>query len=106
MRNKKEFFVLTTAFIFLYSSFALADIIIDNTDPEFQLTGSGSWEISYNPPWPSYGNDFLYNVSGNGDDQAIYTFNISESGDYEIYAWWPSHSVCSQDTPYSISFSD
>jgi len=83
-----------------------ANIIIDNTDPGFQLTGSGNWETVYNPPWPCYGNDIRYNMAGDGEDQAIYTFEIPTSGYYEVYAWWASDSACSQDTPYTISFSD
>jgi len=56
-----------------------ANIIIDNTDPGFQLTG-GYWGTVYNPPWPSYGNDIRYNMAGDGEDQAIYTFEIPTSG--------------------------
>ncbi|MCK5699134.1 MAG: hypothetical protein KAH93_04745, partial [Candidatus Aenigmarchaeota archaeon] len=106
MRKIKEIVILITAFIFLYSSFALAQIVIDNTDPGFQLTGSGSWEVRHNPPWPSYGNDFRFTGVGYGENQAVYTFDIPESGNYEIYAWWPTHSICSQDTPYTIFFSN
>ena len=87
MRNIKVIFLLTTAFTFLFSSFGLAQIVIDNTDPGFQLTGDGYWYTRDNPPWPSYGNDFRFIEVGNGEDQAVYTFDIPESGNYEIYAW-------------------
>jgi VCBS repeat-containing protein len=92
--------------ITVQSSSAPVNIIIDNTDPGFQLPGSGAWETVYNPPWPCYGNDIRYNMAGDGEDQAIYTFDIPRSGYYEVYAWWASDPVCSQDTPYTISFSD
>ncbi|MCP4285940.1 MAG: hypothetical protein GY792_16035, partial [Gammaproteobacteria bacterium] len=67
------------------------DITIDNSDPGFQLVGSEAWDIRSNPPWPSYGNDFRFNLSGSGVDRAVYTFDISVAGDYSVYAWWPSH---------------
>jgi len=88
------------------SSSAHADIIIDNSDSGFLMIGNEYWDIRYNPPWPSFGNDIRFNIVGGGEDQAIYTFEISLAGYYEVYAWWASHSVCSQDTPYMISFSD
>jgi len=80
--------------------------ILSSSHMRIPIVGSGYWETRHNPPWPSYGNDFRFNVSGNGEDQAVYTFDIPVSGDYEVYAWWASHSVCSQDTPYIIQFSD
>jgi hypothetical protein len=106
MIESRKLFVLIIFLCIFSSSFGWADIIIDNSDPGFQLTGSGYWDSRLNPPWPSYGNDFRFNDSGNGEDQAVYTFDIPVSGDYEVYAWWSSHSVCSQDTPYIIPFSD
>ncbi len=82
------------------------DIIMDNSDPEFQLVGNNFWYNRNNPPWSSYGSNFRFNYSGNGEDQAIYTYEIPSSGYYEVYAWWVSHSVCSQNTPYFIPFTD
>ncbi|MCP4312585.1 MAG: hypothetical protein GY790_15085, partial [Bacteroidetes bacterium] len=82
------------------------DITIDNSDPGFQLIGSEAWDSRPNPPWPSYGNDFRFNFTGSGADQAVYTFDIPVSGEYTVYAWWPSHSICSQGTPYIIPFSE
>jgi hypothetical protein len=82
------------------------EIIIDNSDPGFQLIGSGEWDSRTNPPWPSYGSNFQFNLTSDGNgDQAVYTFNIPAAGNYEVYGYWPSHAYCSQDTPYAIDFS-
>ena len=106
MKKLRKFFILIIFSLILPFSLAWADTIIDNTDPGFQLIGSGYWHTRNNPPWPSYGNDFRFNESGYGEDQAVYTFNIPTSGYYEVYSWWPSNSICSQNTPYLIPFSD
>ena len=108
MKNLRNMFALII-FISIFSpprGWAQVDILIDNSDPGFQLVGSGYWYTYHNPPWPSYGNDFRFNYSGTGEDQAVYTYDIPVSGYYEVYAWWPSHSVCSQNTPYTIPFFD
>ena len=74
MKKLELFRAIIMSFIVLQASVVFADITIDNTDPGFELIGSGAWETLYNPPWPSFGNDILYNIAGNGEDQAIYTF--------------------------------
>ncbi|MCP4371133.1 MAG: hypothetical protein GY797_23915, partial [Deltaproteobacteria bacterium] len=106
MKKLTNFSILIMFFSMLLSSLGWAEIIIDNSDPGFQVVGSGYWDTRYNPPWPSYGNDFRFNETGNGADQAVYTFDIPVSGNYEVYAWWLSHTVCSTNTPYLIPFSD
>ena len=97
---------MLTIMVCFLSPIAWADITIDNADQEFQTVGSG-WSSYSNPPWTSaYGDDFQANITGDGTRQAIFTFNITEANYYEIYGWWMSHQYCSQDTPYSIFFSD
>ena len=81
------------------------DIIIDNTDAEVDFIGS-DWDSNGNPIYPFYGSTFSYSLAGSGADEAVYSFEITEAGEYEVYAWWPSHFYCSTDTPYHIYFSD
>ena len=82
------------------------EIIIDNSDPGFQLSGSGLWYTRENPPYQSYGPNFVFNGTGSGKDKAIFSFSITEPGEYDVFAWWPSNTICSPNTPYSIPFSD
>ena len=98
------FFAVTFLVIFT-SAESWADIIVDNTDTEVDFIGS-DWGSNGNTIYPFYGTTFSYSLTGSGADEAVYSFEITEAGEYEVYAWWPSHSYCSTDTPYHIYFSD
>jgi PKD repeat protein len=74
-------------------------LIVDNTDADFSVVGT----------WPSssfitgfYGTDYLYAESGDGSGTATWTFDISSSGEYDIYGIWTEHSNRAPDAPYSI----
>ena len=109
---KKFYFLLFVMFssLFIMTSSIWAQIVIDNSDPRFQVSGNGEWFTMVreydltDSVSEMYGDDVRYNVSGSGRDAATYTFDISESGNYEVYAWWPSDSRCSDNTPYTIDF--
>ena len=110
MRNIMKTIKYLLLSILLFLSFspvsAWSDIIIDNLDPGFQLIGPNTWDSRENPPWPAYGSDCRFTWTGSGADQALYTFEITEPGMYEVSGWWPTHDVCSTNTPYTIPFSD
>ena len=106
MQKFKQVLLFVLLFAMIAPASLLAEIIIDNSDAEFQIVGPEEWDTRYSPPWTSYGDDFRFNLTGNGEDRALYTVDITESGEYEVYGWWPTHAYCSQNTPYTIPFTD
>ncbi|MEP0861450.1 MAG: phosphodiester glycosidase family protein [Ignavibacterium sp.] len=74
--------------------------IIDTSDPECSLIGSG-WFTSANPGY--WGNTPAYlNPVGDGSAYAEFRPQFPADATYEVYGWWVSSSNRCQDTPFII----
>ena len=86
-----------------YTTGEIEDLIVDNMEyGSFQSIGT--WELSTSEP-NYYGTNYAYHASGTGDGSATFSFNITESGTYEVFAWWTSHSNRALNAPYTINHS-
>ncbi|MGA1871174.1 MAG: chondroitinase-B domain-containing protein [bacterium] len=79
----------------------VADIIIDNLDPEFATTGM--WQPSGYPN--PYATDSIYALTATTGVSATATWTpmILQSGMYEISVWWTSGNLRSYDAHYTIT---
>ncbi|MHC5060204.1 MAG: PKD domain-containing protein [Planctomycetota bacterium] len=61
-------------------------------EPEFQMVGD--WT-------PATG--YLYNPAGQGDDMAIWNFNVPVTKDYKVFTRWTSSTSRPSDAPYTVN---
>ena len=73
------------------------EIIVDNADPGF--TASQNWEIGSGPG--KYGANYHHRITAFGTgDTAVWNFTVSETRQFEIFAWWSVGSNRSSAAPY------
>ncbi|MGI8964470.1 MAG: immunoglobulin domain-containing protein, partial [Limisphaerales bacterium] len=84
---------------------AVADIVLDNTDP--RLTLMGDWQLG-NTASGRYGADYLFalTISGIATSNATYRPNITTPGKYNVYIWYPAGSNRSPTAPWLIASED
>lgn len=73
--------------------------IIDTSDPECTLFGSG-WFATANPG--SWGSPAQLNPIGNGSSYAEFRLNLPANAIYEVYGWWVADPNRCGDTPFII----
>jgi hypothetical protein len=73
--------------------------IIDNEDSQFTTTGN--WEFSTSVR-TCFDDNYQYAPAGEGSLKAVWTFAMSTSGNYEIFAYWTAHGNRAPDAPYTI----
>ncbi len=61
------------------------EVIVDNTDPDFFVTGS--WSTYTGSTYPKYGVDARYRAAGTGSATATFQPNLPLTGDYEVFIW-------------------
>jgi len=76
------------------------EIIVDNSDTDFDTIGSWSSSSSY-PGY--YANNYQYNKEGTGSDRATWNFNIPKQGTFKVYAWWSAYSSRASNAPYIVN---
>jgi hypothetical protein len=74
-------------------------IIIDNTSAQFTITGS--WGTSTSAGF--YGTDSLWASGGGTADTGRWTPNLTQSGVYEVYAWWVAGTNRATNAVYQIN---
>lgn len=79
-----------------------SQIIIDNGDAGFSLTGS--WSTGTTAP-DRYGVDYRFHGTGTSADEATWTYLADAAGNYEVFAWWSQGSNRSAAAPYIVSHS-
>jgi hypothetical protein len=84
-----------------YSKQTPIEIIVDNTDANFSIGGTG-WSTATSTQ--QYGTNLRYHVAGTGINTATWTPNIPEAGDYSVYAWWVNYTNRATNAPYTISY--
>jgi PKD repeat protein/predicted glutamine amidotransferase len=76
------------------------DLIEDNGGNNFETVGT--WGIS--TKYPGYwGDNYQWNRAGSGNDRATWHLNISQPGNYKVFAWWTSSSGRASNAPYTIN---
>lgn len=84
------------------SPVAPVEVIVDNSDPEFSITGGG-WGTSANAGF--YGTNSLFNFGGPaGTDRAEWRPNLPVAGQYDVYAWWVASSNRALAAPYRVVY--
>ncbi len=92
--------VLVLMLCFFGVSFAMADVVIDNGDPQTSFTGS--WGISGGAnPWDPLDPDAVSLWSRNGNTYT-WTFTATESGNHDVSMWWTEWPSRGSSIPVSI----
>ncbi len=74
-------------------------VIVDNWDADFYgYWASGTTQEIYNI-------NIRYHASGTGSDTAVFTPALSQTGSYNVYAYWTSGSNRASNAPYTINYS-
>jgi 5-methylcytosine-specific restriction endonuclease McrA len=73
--------------------------VVDNWDADF----IGYWASSTSGDL--YNRNLKYHASGTGSDTSTFTPVLSQSGNYNVYAWWTSSSNRATNAPYTINHS-
>lgn len=78
------------------------EIIVDNTDVGFSVTGS--WFTSTSDPG-FYGSNYrLHAPCGSPcPATASWSFSVPTTAVYSVYAWWPTNQNFAQDAPYTVN---
>jgi hypothetical protein len=95
--NGAQFFYLGT-----YSFDAQAgytSVVVDTEDAVF----IGSWAKGASTE--CYGMNIQYIGAGTGSNTATFTPDLPQAGNYDVYAWWTSHSNRATNAPYTINYS-
>jgi hypothetical protein len=74
-------------------------VIVDNWDADFQ----GYWASMTTEE--IYDVNIRYHASGTGSDTAVFTPTFSQTGSYNVYAWWTSGPNRASNAPYTINHS-
>ena len=74
--------------------------IINDTEAQYACTWSYKSGLS-----EAYSGDMHYLPGlGDGSCTATWTPDLTDAGDYEVYAWWKAGSVRATDAPYTINY--
>lgn len=76
--------------------------VVDNSSTRF--SASASWTLN---TWNSqrYGSNYRYTTPKAVSDAAKYKFRLPVTGNYAVYAWWPSNSAYNSSVPIGIQTS-
>lgn len=77
-------------------------IIVDNSDPDPEFTTAGVWNESAGVP-TAYNGSYMSPLSNSGSEQAIWQFEVVESGTHEFSAWWPVDPLFATNSVYTIT---
>lgn len=81
-------------------------IIVDNRAPGFRIE-SGDWGTCQRGECGGtcFGEDFLYADPDCADCRARFELIAPNTGNYDVYTWWPHGDDRATDTPFAIQFS-
>jgi len=92
--------IILVGLLFLSPTGAIAqinEVIVDNQDEN--VSKIGAWHVSSGPS--PYLGESLY--SGNRHSMFVWSPQLPQSGEYDVYAWWTYHRNRSRQVPYRIS---
>jgi len=79
---------------------------ITNPEPWYpSFESSGDWRESRVIPG-YFRENYQYTPAGQGDDWVRWIFNIPETGNYKVFAWWSASQARTPDAPYTINHAD
>ncbi len=78
----------------------VSEVIVDNTNAAFSVTGSWSTGTSSTD---KYGSDYRYHSTQAVSEPATWAPNLA-SGTYAVYAWWPQGSNRCATAPYIVHY--
>jgi hypothetical protein len=74
------------------------DIIVDNAAAVFV----GTWPTS-SATSGYYGTGYRYHWAGTGSNRVTWSFNVTQAGSWEVFAWWTSGSNRATNAPYKVN---
>jgi hypothetical protein len=79
-----------------------ATVTVDNSNAGF--TCSANWATGTSAT-DKYGTDYRYRSTAAVSDQAVWTYSVPQTRNYEVYAWWSAGTNRSATAPYTVSYS-
>jgi peptidoglycan/xylan/chitin deacetylase (PgdA/CDA1 family) len=73
-------------------------VVVDNLHEDFCTTGG--WNFGNVVEVRFYRENYRYKAPGDGTARAEWRFQLVESGDYNIYAWWGWHANRASNAPF------
>ena len=74
-------------------------IIVDNSNSGF--SASSNWSTGTSAA-DKYGTNYRYHNTQAVSDQAVWTFNVTKAGNYEVFAWWSQGTNRSSTATYTV----
>ncbi|MFZ5917067.1 MAG: hypothetical protein ACOYZ7_09055 [Chloroflexota bacterium] len=78
------------------------EIIVDNADPGFAITGF--WLTYSGPPYPAYNGSFRYHAAGSGSNTATFRPAVPAAGDYEVFIWFGTSPYGATNAPWTVNY--
>ena len=82
-------------------------VVVDNLDPGFAIE-TGDWGTCNNGDCQgtSYGLDFQFADPACDSCRARFDLTVTETGQYDVWTWWPWGEDRATDTPFTVNYSD
>jgi len=80
------------------------DFVVDDGDARFTTTAvQDTWQTHAETGGQNYGSSHRYNSNiGQGQDIATWSFQVTQAGRYQVYAWWYEGEWRPADVPYLV----
>ncbi|MHA2314523.1 MAG: golvesin C-terminal-like domain-containing protein [Candidatus Hermodarchaeia archaeon] len=105
---KKNSFI--PVFLILFSITTLIQPVIADSLPHIEIIVDNPETIRIGDWWHSrfvpgyYGDNYVFSMKGNGSHTATWTFNLTYTGQWEVFAMWTNNSVRATNSPYTINY--
>lgn len=78
-----------------------ADVIVDNANAG-AFAASANWGTGTSAT-DKYGADYRYHATGPVTDSGTWTFTVTQTRNYEVYAWWCAGTNRASSAPYVVT---
>ncbi len=79
----------------------VADVIVDNNDTAFSVTGA--WSTGTSAGY--WGTNYRYKSTSTADDRATWSLGLPKAGSYAVYAWWVAGSNRYNAAKFYVNYS-
>ncbi|HNT34528.1 MAG TPA: hypothetical protein PKH07_05950, partial [bacterium] len=76
--------------------------VVDNSDAGFTVV-SGTWTTGTSAT-DKYGADYRYKTTGTGSAVVRWTPSLANTGNYDVYVWYPQGTNRPNNAPYTVNF--